>query len=234
MGAELRDLEQQCIQECAPPCQAACPIHIDVRAVLLELGRGEDDAALKALRRTLPFPGIISRVCDQPCRPVCKRSEAGDAIAIAALERACVDYGGRKDGEGKAPAQTDWSGGCRRRSLSGMTAALTIGPQGYVVTLYEALHPAGDDCGKVPEEWLPRAVIMDDFRAVEDLGVEYPARHASQYRSGSGKQPNGRLTLGVRLCERHDAVFLAVGGQDCEIVRAGRRRCGARFRLIPP
>src|SRR5689334_23317727 len=90
---ELRALEDRCIQEYPPACTASCPIHVDVRALAADLGRGDFSAALKTLRKTLPFPGIISRICDQPCRTVCKRGEAGDAIGIRALERACVEYG---------------------------------------------------------------------------------------------------------------------------------------------
>ena len=83
--SELRELEDKCIQEHAPTCMAACPIHMDVRAVVAEINRGDFAAALKALRKTLPFPGIIGRVCDHPCQVVCKRQEAGEVIAIAAL-----------------------------------------------------------------------------------------------------------------------------------------------------
>jgi NADPH-dependent glutamate synthase beta subunit-like oxidoreductase len=210
---ELRALEQQCIQECAPPCQAACPIHIDVRAVLLEFGRGDDDAALKALRRTLPFPGIISRVCDQPCRPVCKRGEAGDAIAIAALERACVEYAVVKTEKAKPLPRRSGRVGVVGGGLSGMTAAYDLARKGYAVTLYEALHPAGGRLWEVPEERLPHAVIMDDFRAVEELGVDIQLDTQVSSDPGPGTV-GGRLTLGA-LRERHDAVFLAVGGQDC-------------------
>ena len=90
---ELRALEAQCIQECAPPCTAACLIHVDVRAVSAEVSRGDFAAALKILKKTLPFPGIIGRLCDQPCQTVCQRGATGGAIAIAALERACADLG---------------------------------------------------------------------------------------------------------------------------------------------
>ncbi len=61
---ELRDLEEQCIQECAPTCTASCPVHVDVKAMLAEIARGDFTAALKVYRKTVPFPGIICRICD--------------------------------------------------------------------------------------------------------------------------------------------------------------------------
>ncbi len=52
---ELRGLEDRCIQEYAPPCTAACPIHVDVRGMMSEISRGDLEAALKIIRKTLPF-----------------------------------------------------------------------------------------------------------------------------------------------------------------------------------
>ena len=46
--SELHALEDKCIQECAPTCMATCPIHVDVRAVVTEINRGDFATALKA------------------------------------------------------------------------------------------------------------------------------------------------------------------------------------------
>ena len=74
---ELRELEAQCIQDCAPTCTSACPVHVDVRTMLAEIGRGDFSAALKTYKKTVPFPNVISRVCDQPCHEMCKRNSRG-------------------------------------------------------------------------------------------------------------------------------------------------------------
>ncbi len=206
---ELRALEQQCIQECAPPCTAACPIHVDVRAVLLEFARGEDDAALRALRKTLPFPGIIGRICEQPCRPVCKRGEAGDAIAIAAIERACVDYAlVTAEKPSRIPRRSERvavvGGG-----LCGMTAAHDLARKGYAVTLFEALQPAGGRLWSMPEGRLPRPVIVDDLRVVEALGVDI--RLNAPVCSNPSAGSDGIRPALDALRDDHDAVFIAVG-----------------------
>jgi glutamate synthase (NADPH/NADH) small chain len=123
--SELRQLEDQCIQECAPTCMAACPIHVDVRAVTAALSQGDFSTALKALNKTLPFPGIIGRICDHPCQPVCKRNEAGDPITIAALEQACADWGGPREKPRilfKRGKRVGIVGG----GLSGLTAAFDL------------------------------------------------------------------------------------------------------------
>ncbi len=90
---ELRKLENRCIQECAPWCSASCPVHVDVRAMSAALAKGDFASALKVFRKSVPFPGIISRVCDHPCQDVCKRKEAGSAVSIRALGTGCSDMG---------------------------------------------------------------------------------------------------------------------------------------------
>ena len=58
------------------------------------IARGDFKAAAAIYAKRVPFPGILSRVCDQPCRAVCKRREAGEAIELGLLERSCADYAG--------------------------------------------------------------------------------------------------------------------------------------------
>ena len=91
---QLREIESRCIQDSPPPCVTACPIHVDVRTMAAAIQQGDLPGALKIVKKALPFPGIIGRVCDQPCRAGCNRKHVGEVIAIAALERACADLGG--------------------------------------------------------------------------------------------------------------------------------------------
>ena len=94
---ELRRLENLCIQDWAPWCTVACPVHVDVRAISATIAEGDFQAAAKLLRRSVPFAGIISRICDHPCEPVCKRREVGDPIAIRTLERSALAYARLQD-----------------------------------------------------------------------------------------------------------------------------------------
>lgn len=195
---ELRRLEDLCIQDCAPTCSAACPIHVDVRALAAAVGAGDFAGGLKLLARTLPFPRIISRVCDAPCQPACKRREAGDTIEIRALELACTEFGGASDKprvlpkRGKTVAVV--GGG-----LSGLTAAFDLARKGYAVSVYEARDRFGGRLLDFPEAVLPRRILCDELAIVESVFAEISLN--------AGLQPENLAAL-RREC---DALYLAVG-----------------------
>src|SRR5208337_2301151 len=104
---ELGKLEARCIQEQPAACAAACPVHVDARAMAAAIAKGDFASAAKIYRKTVPFPGIISRICDQPCKAVCKRGEVGAAVSIRDLEKSCLDGAGEFKDAAIAPAKKD-------------------------------------------------------------------------------------------------------------------------------
>jgi hypothetical protein len=80
------------IGDSLPPCQAACPLHVDVKGYTTLISQGRFEDALRLIRENLPFPGVMARVCTHPCENKCKRAEVDEAIAINALKRCAADY----------------------------------------------------------------------------------------------------------------------------------------------
>ncbi len=195
---ELRQLEDKCIQEQAPTCAAACPIHVDARAVMAEVSRGDFTAALKVLKKTLPFPGIIGRVCPHPCQAVCKRIEAGEAISIRALERACADFGEPVEKPRSLPNRGKRAaivGG----GLCGLTAAFDLARKGYGVVIYEAGDHLGGSLWNFSEKELPRHILHSELALVEQVGA--------QARLNTPVHDDG--LAGLR--SEFDVVYLAIG-----------------------
>ncbi|NMB89369.1 MAG: FAD-dependent oxidoreductase [Chloroflexi bacterium] len=202
---ELHDLEAQCIQECPPPCTAACPLHVDVRGLSAAVGQGDFDTGLQILKKSLPFPGIVGRICDQPCRPVCRRDEA---IAIAALERACADYG-------QMPPESTLKAAPRKQriaivggGLSGLTAAFDLARKRYTVVLFEARGSLGGSLGSLPEDRLPQAVIDAETAVLARMGVEVRLNAGVSVTAGLGSHSLWQLQ------REFQAVYLAVGAQS--------------------
>jgi glutamate synthase (NADPH) small chain len=169
---ELRELENRCIQECAPWCSAACPVHVDVRAMTAAIARGDFAAALKAFRKSVPFPEIIGRVCDHPCQDICKRKEAGSPISIRALEKAAVSLAPPSDVKIIAAPRKNQRVAVVGAGLSGLTAALDLAKKGYEVVIIESTDRLGGSLWDVPETELPREAILKDFEVLKRLPVE--------------------------------------------------------------
>ncbi len=133
---ELRQLEDQCIEERAPWCTATCPLHLDARALCARMAAGEWSGAWKVLLRTMPLPGILGRICDAPCRQACQRGQAGGAIAVHELERACVGHPPPARPTGGLPARAERVA-VVGSGLAGLTAAWDLARKGFQVTLHE-------------------------------------------------------------------------------------------------
>ena len=212
---QLRILEQRCIQEEAPECTAACPIHVDARAFVGHVARGEWQAAWKILHKTMPFPGILGRICDAPCRQRCKRIEVGDPIQIGELERACVATPPPPfrvqplPGKGKTIAVIG-------SGLSGLTAAWDLARKGYGIRIAEPGPRLGGPLRKIPGHRLPEAMLDAELDRLIALGVAAQVNVAVE--------PREFLEQCLVEC---DAVFISIEGvpeQNWDLARDGSGR----------
>jgi glutamate synthase (NADPH/NADH) small chain len=169
---ELRKLENLCIQECAPWCTASCPVHVDVRGMSAALANGDFAAALKVFRKSVPFPGIISRVCDHPCQDVCKRGEAGSAVSIRALERAALAWAAASEPKLMAAPPKNKRVAVVGAGLSSLTTTLDLAKKGYEIVIFEAADRLGGSLWDFTATELPREAILSDFEVLTQLPVE--------------------------------------------------------------
>lgn len=166
----LRQWENRCIQEEPPFCQAACPLHVDGRAFLGRLAKGDADAARKILERTLPLPGVLGRICEAPCEAACKRREAGDALAIGALERFATIHGK----PGPRPLRLPGKSGralILGHGLAALTCAWDLLKKGHGVTLRTLGQPLGGALLSLAPELLPPDALAAEIAVLKALGL---------------------------------------------------------------
>lgn len=207
----LRQLEEQCIQENAPACTAGCPVHVDARAMIAAMAAENFGEAFRLLRKSVPFPAIIANVCEAPCQAVCRRGEAGDPIAVRALEQACVSLTrGPREPVSHLPRRTKKvlvvGGG-----LAGLTAAYDLARKGYAITIIEAAPSLGGSLSKLLPQDVLAPLAEADFSVLDELGIDIQL-NARVVRA----RVNGPAPVLDALRAEYGAIFLATGAASCE------------------
>ncbi len=201
--------EARCIQDEPPGCSATCPVHVDVRTLIAKLRGGDPAGAAAVYAKTIPFPRIVSRVCDQPCLEACKRREVDQAIAIRSLERAAVELANSTPARPRPakakPARVAVIGS----GLSSLTAAVDLASKGYQVVVHEAGGRLGGRLRSFPEAVLPAAVLDAELAGLEGPGLTVRL----------GARLGRDLTLEA-LTDTFSAVYLGVGPLGLEGVVA--------------
>jgi NADPH-dependent glutamate synthase beta subunit-like oxidoreductase len=198
--SELERIISECLSEELPYCQAACPLHVDVQGYVRMVRQCKYDEALQIIRRTLPFPGIVGRICTHPCESACKRRDVDEALAIADLKRAANDHGTAEE-HSFVNAEKEEKVAVIGGGPGGIMAAYDLRKMGYRVTIFEALpYLGGMLTAAIPDFRLPRDLVQEELSVLEKLGVEI----------NLNTRVGDSLTL-ARLKKSFDTVIVATG-----------------------
>jgi NADPH-dependent glutamate synthase beta subunit-like oxidoreductase len=156
------------------PCRQACPLGVNCQGYVQLIAREKETEAVALMRQTLPFPGILGRVCTHPCEENCHHKKMdGQAVAIRQLKRYLADNW--DDKEAALPAIAPESG--KKIAIigsgpAGMMAAYDLRIQGHAVTVFDAQgEPGGMLRWGIPEFRLPKSVLDREFEMLGQMGV---------------------------------------------------------------
>ena len=210
---------QPVFQDLVSPCNAACPVGMDVEGTLNLLREGKVTQARELLLRENPMPAVTGRICDHPCQTACNRASLDDAVNLHSVERMLGDL------EPETPAPP--AERTRKEKVAvvgsgpaGLACAYHLARLGYAVDVFEAeAEPGGALRHGIPEYHLPREVLAREIERIRSLGVGLRC----------GVRVGGDLSW--KDLDSYDAIFLASGarvnrpfelpGQDPADVRPG-------------
>ena len=156
-----------------PPCQAACPLHMDIREYVDLVAQGKIMEALQVIRNGNPFPSICAHVCSHPCEESCRRHQVDTSIAIRALKRFAVEFGGDKMTHDEVETKHKEKVAIVGSGPAGLACAYYLRKLGYRATIFEAHSEVGGMLRVgIPEYRLPREVLDAEVQRLTQMGVE--------------------------------------------------------------
>ena len=182
---------KRCLQCKTAPCLKGCPAGIDVKE-FIRLIAGKDHAgAIAKIKESNSLPAVCGRVCPQEeqCQLACVLNKKGCPIKIGYLERFAADWeltaGIKYKTENKnnpsslipaLPAGRHHPSSIKIAIIgagpAGLTCAADLAKAGFDVHLFEALHkPGGVLIYGIPEFRLPKIIIQNESRYIQNLGV---------------------------------------------------------------
>jgi NADPH-dependent glutamate synthase beta subunit-like oxidoreductase/NAD-dependent dihydropyrimidine dehydrogenase PreA subunit len=214
-GRAIIDKRQQ------PLCQANCPLGVNAQGYIALVRAGRYRQAYALIRSDNVLPAICGRICTHPCEDACRRGEKDGPVAIRDIKRFVAERGAA---ETTPRAKFEPPLHAERMAVvgagpAGLAAAADLARQGYAVTVYEKEEGAGGllRYGIGPHR-LPRTILDDELKAVEDDGVRIVTGHCVEIPQGVAE-----------LRKTHRAVIVATGtwadrrlgvpGEDLEGVR---------------
>ncbi|MGD9396788.1 MAG: FAD-dependent oxidoreductase [Candidatus Thorarchaeota archaeon] len=157
-----------------PACRSTCPAGVNVQGFVTMMRHGKMDEALEIVRRSIPFAGVLGRVCIGFCEGECERGMHDESISIRNLHRFLADY---ERSHSVAPVEAKIDKKDRVAVVGGgpggISCAYHLAKMGYPVTIFEAREKAGGMLRyAIPEYRLPRDILDEEIQRVVDMGVK--------------------------------------------------------------
>lgn len=166
---EIEDFQkytEHCFHGTEAPCMSACPLKVDVRAVIEKVQKGNFTAAYRLYRNHVLFPRIVSSICDQPCKNVCLRKTVDAPINLRYIEQACVELTKDREPIGYNVPPKKYHIAIIGAGLSGMSCALKLASRNYSVTVYEKNDIPGGKLAEILSKDIYLSEFLNEFKNV--------------------------------------------------------------------
>ncbi|MBT3232065.1 MAG: FAD-dependent oxidoreductase [Calditrichaeota bacterium] len=172
-GALLDQPDIEVLVDGMAPCQAGCPLHIDVPGYLELIASGHEHDALELIRQRAVLPGVLGYACFHPCEDNCRRKAIDDSASICALKRYAAEFSADKPPQIIKRDSTEKKIAVIGGGPAGLAASAELLRRGHSVTIFERDSKLGGMLRQtIPNFRLPEEVIDRDLEYLFALGLE--------------------------------------------------------------
>ena len=194
--------------DCEAPCTMACPAHASVEEYVRAGRNGDFLKALKIIKRRIPLPMSVGRVCPRFCEKDCRRNVDGKPVSINDVKRIAADLHYEEYME-ELPALNGKKVAIVGAGPAGFSAAYYLREQGIASVIYEQMpEPGGMLRYGIPEFRLPKDILRKELAHFRKMDVEVRCN-----------QKLGTDFTLESLQSSYDAVLLAVGSWASSAMR---------------
>lgn len=191
--------------DCMGPCEIGCPANMDIPAMLRQIAAGDLAQAIRTIKKDIPLPAVLGRICPAPCEKVCRRAGADGAVSICLLKRFAADA----DMASASPYQP-----VCKPPTGHKVAVVGAGPAGLSAACY--LRQGGVECHLFDEHPHPGGALRYAEIDRDLLPLSVVEKETEILLSGIQFWGNTQLGRDVALSElvsQYDAVVLAIGAE---------------------
>lgn len=199
------------VGDCIAPCNNICPAEMNIPLMIRQIIDNELHKAIATVKKDIPIPAILGRICPAPCEKGCRRGDYDNPVSICLLKRyvadvdllsesqylpSCLSFNGKKIAIiGGGPA--------------GLASAYFLMQKGYACMIFDDHEKLGGALlYDVPNDRLPKYVVDKEIETITKLGLEF--------------QPNTKIDIQSQLesmLRQFNAVVIAIGQTDNSFIR---------------
>ncbi|MEN8126476.1 MAG: 2Fe-2S iron-sulfur cluster-binding protein [Planctomycetota bacterium] len=203
------------IGDCLGPCMVGCPAKMNIPLMIRQIAAGDFAAAIQTVKKDIPLPAILGRICSAPCEKVCRREQADAAVSICLLKRfvADMDLASSSPYRPHCAAPTGKKTAIVGAGPTGLSAAYYLKHAGIDCSVYDDHdHPGGSlRYADMDRNVLPFEIIEKEIAQIAALGIDF---HGNIFV--------GKDVSMEELKSQYNAVLLATGTPEGDKIQANR------------
>jgi glutamate synthase (NADPH) small chain len=215
---------KRCLHCKVPQCKKGCPIENNIPDFIHELSKGNMGEAMAILHEKTNLPAICGRVCphEKQCEGHCVLGRRDNPVRVGKLESFIAQFDAEMNlTHERIPEKTRGKVAVIGSGPAGLTVAGDLARQGFNVTIFEGQpEPGGVLMYGIPEYRLPKAVVRNEIKRIEALGVHF----VTNCLVGA---PESGVTVDSLFAQGFDAIFMGTGTalpQNLNVPGANLRR----------